>query len=316
MTSKETAKIKSLPLFNPILLDDDDDDLEDDDDIKPIKRPPPSASTSSSTFKSGLLSKLPPPRSNPFLKKDPPPQEETKEQTSVEPVADKKPAQSSSFLLPRALAGTSKGTTTAAPKKEEEKKAPVLLVGYGSDSESETEAHESEEEEETNASKKVKLSDFSHSNVHHPQPQLKVLNNGDEVEKEYDINDDPEPVFDEYDQAQSSGATSSAQVIDEEGWLALVGGNKRRLEREMKNALVKEVSVNDVVGDNKSELIKQITSDFKPPAAGKDYFSSGSKRASQITFLARVAKEREEELKNQWSESKFNRNAARSRYGF
>lgn len=69
------------------------------------------------------------------------------------------------------------------------------------------------------------------------------------------------------------------------------------------------------MGDNKAELMKQITSDYKPPS-NKDYFGSSSRKTHQITYLAKVAVERDQELKNTWAQSKFNRQQAKQRYGF
>ena len=73
--------------------------------------------------------------------------------------------------------------------------------------------------------------------------------------------------------------------------------------------------MNDIIGDNKAELMKNITSNYKPPS-NREFFGGGSRKKHQITYLAYVAKEREEELKNTWSQSAFNKKQSRERYGF
>lgn len=75
------------------------------------------------------------------------------------------------------------------------------------------------------------------------------------------------------------------------------------------------VKANDIMGDTKSNLMKQITKEYKPPS-NRDYFGSGSKRKHQITYLAFVAKERDQELRETWAQNKFNKTQARQKYGF
>lgn len=76
-----------------------------------------------------------------------------------------------------------------------------------------------------------------------------------------------------------------------------------------------DVKMNDIIGDNKKELMKNLTSNYKPPS-NREYFGGGSKKKHQITYLAYVAKERDEELRNTWSQNAFNKKQSRERYGF
>jgi hypothetical protein len=76
-----------------------------------------------------------------------------------------------------------------------------------------------------------------------------------------------------------------------------------------------EVSASAIVGDNQAELIKQVTSEYKPPS-NKEYFTSSSKRTHHVTYLAKVALERDQELRDSWAQGKFNRKMAREKYGF
>ncbi len=91
------------------------------------------------------------------------------------------------------------------------------------------------------------------------------------------------------------------------------GGGRKNYE--FANVKITDVKLNDVIGDNKAELMKNLTSNYKPPS-NREFFGGSSKKKHQITYLAYVAKEREEELKNQWSQAAFNKKQSRERYGF
>lgn len=140
--------------------------------------------------------------------------------------------------------------------------------------------------------------------------------------KDYEVQD-PDPFFNEQDEpiepteptqvVEQIKVIAEQTVFDQEALIALCGshGKKSKLD----SIQITDVRANDIVGNNKAELMKQITSDYRPPS-NKDYFGSGSRRTHQITYLAKVAVERDQELKNEWAQNKFNKTQAKRKYGF
>ena len=323
----------------------------DEEDIKPIVRP---LATSNERPKSGLLSFLPPPSSSKqsqpevsFLKKS------TETTSTTTTTTTTKTTTTSSSLMPRILTKTPSSTTTVIPSKPAPSKKAVtepvkpkptglLLVSYGSDESdqeeesedqdkaqenSKTEKHKLEtlENEEDSDSedyeeepvieeedrprlsyKKLKLDDnFATSTFHNHAEPNKVEETYEP--REYDVEDDPEPEFDNIDEQKLK-----QQMLDQEALMRLCGAGDKR---KMNNIKFTEVSVTDIVGDNKAELMKQITSEYKPPS-NKEYFTNSSRKSHQITYLAKVAKERDTELRAQWANEKFSKRMARQKYGF
>jgi hypothetical protein len=331
--AKPSLKIPALPVLDPD-LDEDEEDV-----IKPIKKQAP-APDAGDKPKSGLLSFLPPPKSsavsNPFLKND----TKTSTTTSLVPrqVASNSentsksasnPASSGSSLVPRVL--TKQPPQPPAQSQKEKPPAPVekkpaaapklpMLVGYGSD-----ESDDDEESSDNTNTKPTESTETTSEILKNPfgpnadpdsddyeqpddyeqepshkrfranePPQAKTITfknyNEDEYEEEeerqeYDVDDDPEPEFD--DQFQK-------KIFDDEALKRFMGKRSKMDEIQFT-----DVSVNEIVGDNKAELMKQITSEYKPPS-NKEYFTNSSRKSHQITYLAKVAKERDAELRQMW----------------
>ena len=143
--------------------------------------------------------------------------------------------------------------------------------------------------------------------VDKPDP---VIGGDDEEEEQFDDEGrDEEENTD--DQPQVPNPIDAA-TMNQEAWSKLTGGGRKN---KLENIQITDIKVNDLIGDNQANLMKQLTSNYKPPS-NRDFFGSGSKKKHQITYLAYVAKEREEELKNTWAQSKFNKQQSRQRYGF
>lgn len=102
-------------------------------------------------------------------------------------------------------------------------------------------------------------------------------------------------------------------AFDQDALVKLCGSQGKR--KGVDSIELLNVGVNEIVGNNRSELVKQITSDYRPPS-NKDYFGSSSRKTHHVTYLAKVAIERDQELKESWAQSKFNRQQARQKYGF
>lgn len=315
-------------------------------DAGPAPKPKPEASGKKP---SGLLSLLPPPKASmpiSFLKK--PAASQT--QTSTPSTVSSAPATTSSLLLPRTLkppTQTAKPTSIAAPsisKLAETKPAPVvdqksssltfLQYGYDDSDDEESEQKYLKELEEKTAKQLAEAeavaaaattavkSTKSRAVVNVPKPAEATTECKFEVSAEY--GEDPELEFgdddDDDERARQSrplnintgGVALGAQPeLDEEAWQKLVGGKKRKMD----SIEILDVNAKDIVGDATANLTKQITDEYRP-ANNRDYFSSGSKRKHQITYLAYVAKERDEELRRTWADAKYNRAQAKQKYGF
>ena len=63
-------------------------------------------------------------------------------------------------------------------------------------------------------------------------------------------------------------------------------------------------------------MLKALTEDDADKPGPKNTIKGERKRKHQITYLAAMAKERENELKKQWASSASNRRAAANKYGF
>lgn len=111
----------------------------------------------------------------------------------------------------------------------------------------------------------------------------------------------------------TTASSINQQIIDKETMLRLCGSNGKK--RKMEDIKFTEVSASQIVGDNKSELLKQVTDEYRPPT-NKEYFTTSSRRTHHVTYLAKVAVERDQELRATWASNKFNRKMAREKYGF
>nr|KAG5706541.1 hypothetical protein BaRGS_028712 [Batillaria attramentaria] len=87
-------------------------------------------------------------------------------------------------------------------------------------------------------------------------------------------------------------------------------------KRSQEGIEIIDANVDDYV--DPSELMKGMTeeSSYQPHRKKDNMPSSQQRRKKQITYLAFQAKERELELKNQWSQNRMTKSHARSKYGF
>lgn len=131
-------------------------------------------------------------------------------------------------------------------------------------------------------------------------------NDTDEEEEEEIVEDKViNPVYNQYVDSASSVDTNSpvAEILKFEG-------KKRRLDNSIINIV--DVNVKDVIEKNKEDLLKSLTAEQIKPARTM----GTGRRHHQITYLAMMAKEREQELNKQWSDNKFNRKLSKTKYGF
>lgn len=247
--------------------------------IGPTAQP---ASSTASVKKTGLLGILPPPKANAFLKKD----------TMISTNNKKQAPQS--FLLPRTLKSST--TLKSSIQDDEDDKSfkkfktesPALI-------ESKTSHYQPYKYDKD------------------PDPFGENENDGEDEEDEesFEIEKNSDETRETNEPVSTNPATSSS-LLNQEAWLKLCGNKRKQIEP----IELMSVNANDIVGDNRAELMKQITDEYKPASAGKDYHIGTGKKRSQITYLAHVARERDQELRNMWSQSKFNKSQARQKYGF
>ncbi|CAF0835256.1 unnamed protein product [Brachionus calyciflorus] len=160
-----------------------------------------------------------------------------------------------------------------------------------------------------------------------PEPVTVTSNNNNKLGSflEYEYEEDPDPFPEEKNEEQEVESNNEEEelveeakivkpaVFDQEALIKLCGSQAKK--KGLDSIELLDVGVSDIVGNNKAELMKQITSEYRPPS-NKDYFSSSSKKTHHVTYLAKVAVERDQELRNQWAQNKFARQQAKQRYGF
>lgn len=283
----------------PSLCNYDDDDEDEEEEIKPkstLKNLNPTIVDQKTSEKprSGLLGILPPPKStqNQFIKKPttlPAPVNE-KESTSKlfqMPTTEKSalPTTSSQVLLPRHMMG----------------KFPVKIVDQEVDDIPSAKKYtklgtEQKTEKAQNLPVYVETED--------PEPFVKESNE--------DEDDDDETTAPETENLSRNQVLEPTN-LSQDAMIRLLGAQGKK--RKMDDIQFTEVSADAIVGDNKADLLKQVTSEYKPPS-NKDYFSTSSRRTHHVTYLAKVALERDQELRNTWAQGKFNKKQAREKYGF
>lgn len=101
----------------------------------------------------------------------------------------------------------------------------------------------------------------------------------------------------------------------DEGFLKLQGKKRKGQAEEIKFI---DVSVDDQLSDKTQWLTKSITEELvhRPSRRKNDMPTQLQKRKHQITYLAFQAKERELELKNQWSQNRLTKRETQAKYGF
>jgi len=108
-----------------------------------------------------------------------------------------------------------------------------------------------------------------------------------------------------------SGAVQAG--IDNEDALRKLAGKQNRLKEEKFDII--DINEDDMKGDPRTWLTKAMTEEEAPRPSGTGPKGLAKSR-HQITYLAHMAKEREWELKQEWSTAAHNRRASANKYGF
>jgi hypothetical protein len=132
-----------------------------------------------------------------------------------------------------------------------------------------------------------------------------------EAQSEHETNDEQGQVaYEQESSDQHEPPTAPRTSYELENIIKMHGGNKRKHEAIVD---IVDVNVNEIIKTNKEDLLKNMTKEEIRPAR---QYTPGGRKKHQITYLAMMAKERDQELKNAWSDSKHNRRMGRQKYGF
>ncbi|XP_041464690.1 proline-rich protein PRCC-like [Lytechinus variegatus] len=119
-----------------------------------------------------------------------------------------------------------------------------------------------------------------------------------------------------YNESATSSETSSQSFLQDERFAKMVGKNKRGKEEIQ----FIDIKADDQIGPTAGlqDMVKSMTEEkeYRGKLKKEQLPTSQQKRKHQITYLARQAKERELELKNQWAENRQNRKSTNAKYGF
>ncbi|XP_030832717.1 proline-rich protein PRCC [Strongylocentrotus purpuratus] len=119
-----------------------------------------------------------------------------------------------------------------------------------------------------------------------------------------------------YGESGTSAQGSSQSVLQDEGFAKMVGKNNRGREEIQ----FIDINADDQIGPTASlqNMVKSMTEEKESRVKLKkeQLPTSQQKRKHQITYLARQAKERELELKNQWADNRATRKSQNAKYGF
>lgn len=118
---------------------------------------------------------------------------------------------------------------------------------------------------------------------------------------------------DTFENDQNPAAGSLSSLLSDEGFMRLHG--KKRGKEDIE---IIDVSQDDQLPKTEEWLTKILTqeSEYRPSRKKGFFPTAQQRRKHQITYLAFQAKERELELKNQWSQNRFTRRQTQSKYGF
>jgi hypothetical protein len=311
----DTKNIKTNKSEQVNKQEDDDDDEEEKEVLKLNPKLAASlrsrqeessatATTSMPKKPSGLLGLLPPPKSNLFANK-----------TALDKSKDN--TESFARLLPRTLnsnkASASNKSTTAAEAVSSASECNASSSHkhhsyfHHHHHHNHNNEHGCNDQHELTASKRLKNKDFE---------QMAHAGAFQEIQ-------DPEPVFSDDDNDQNEAEEEEArlrrqeelrrEILSEEVMTKLGGVGKRK--RNLDEIEIKEIDAKEIVGDQSANLMRQLTGDYNPPR-NKEYFTSSSRRTHHITYLAYVAKDREQELRNTWAQNKQARQQSKMKYGF
>ena len=113
----------------------------------------------------------------------------------------------------------------------------------------------------------------------------------------------------------TTSPTEATGTMDNPELELIMTGLKRKRPIIMENII--EINQSDLLGDVEISQSKRLTEEAdymaQIPSAK---FSGQEKRKHQMTYLAYQAKERELELKNQWSANRASKRETRKKYGF
>jgi len=277
----------------PGLSNYDDDDEETDEDEKEaasmvINR----AANVNTTFQrpaTGLLSVLPQPKVNQFINK-------SKSATNVQPSTSDS---TSKLLMPRTLLSN----VSKKPNSVLDEDDAIRQRNF--------KRFKNEDQNSVVVGRNLQPKKFiaDYKDFETKDPEIKFNDDNDNEESD-DNNDENEEDEQEFRQQIEQKIERKAPELNQEALMKLCGKKHSKEAIELMN-----VKANDIIGDNRSGLMKQITKEYKPNT-NKDYFGSGSKRTHHINYLAMVAKERDQELCESWAQNKFNKTQARQKYGF
>lgn len=238
-----------------------------------------------------------------------------------------------SGLVPHVLAKPVTISKPPAPPKEKEEKAPKnLLVGGYSDSDDEDEDMEG-----------------LNSGAYFPGPSVPDKYSGglaarhntapepEQVKPMYGLKRPPVPQpivpadqnFISLDNADDLGpavsvypppahmvaAPGGSSLIDNEEAIARLAG-KAAKRREFDDMKIIDINEDQMRGDPNVWLTKAMTEEQAPMPDRKAGPKGLAKSKHQITYLAHMAKEKDWELRQEWSQAKANKRASMNKYGF
>lgn len=254
VTAKQAATKPQIAL--PKLCSYDSDDSEDEDEKEAAKMVIKKSEQTSQQSKpaTGLLGMLPQPKANQFMNK-------------AKPSAT---GSASGLLLPRTLQPNAKKPVSVLDEDDLIRQRNFKRF-KNDDDKSMTFGR--------NLEPKKFIADYRDFEKEDPKP--KFDDDDDQEEEDNEEQQDEE----EYHQTQRSAPAENAGPVLDQAAMMKLGGKKNSKEAiEILN-----VKANEIMGDNKAQLMKQITKEFKAPS-NRDYFGSGSRKTHQITYLAYVIK--------------------------
>lgn len=122
-----------------------------------------------------------------------------------------------------------------------------------------------------------------------------------------------------YPPVATSRANNEEDLMANEEALERLAGRVRRgrggQNKEIVSENIIEVNQGDLTADPREWLTKTLTQDDEGPGP-RCNIGGQTKRKHQITYMAAMAKQNENELKRQWAENATSRRAHQSKYGF
>jgi len=115
--------------------------------------------------------------------------------------------------------------------------------------------------------------------------------------------------------APSQIPSQHSSLIDNEEALSRLAG-KAAKRREFEDMQIIDVHEDQMRGDPNVWLQKAMTEEQAPPPDRKAGPKGLAKSKHQITYLAHMAKEKDWELRQEWSQARANKRASMNKYGF